>query len=248
MEEVTVRFMETTEVKADILVEGLPGIGQVGKLVAEYMIEVLGAEKIAEIHSAYFPPQVIIDSEGITHLVNNELYLSEEDGRRIVFLVGDHQSTTGEGHYVLCQSYLDIAEHMGVHRIYTLGGYGVGHLVDNPRVLGAVNMLRLRDEAEAMGVTFHREEGIGGIIGASGLLLALGAMRNIEGICLMGETSGYLVDPKSASKVLSVLSKLLGISIDATALQDRAAEMEQVIEELREVERGKMQDELTYIG
>ncbi|MDI6718390.1 MAG: proteasome assembly chaperone family protein [Methanomicrobiales archaeon] len=248
MERVTVQFLDTTDVKADTLIEGLPGIGQVGKLVAEYMIEELSAEKIAEIHSIYLPPQVIIDPQGITHLANNELYFWEGEGRRIVFLVGDHQSTTSEGHYILCQSYLDVAEHMGVRRLYTLGGYGVGHLVDTPMVLGAVNMPHLRAEAEAAGVTFRRDGTVGGIVGASGLLLGLGALRNMEGICLMGETSGYLVDPKSASRVLSVLCRLIGVAVDATTLQDRAAEMEQAIDQIREGEKAKAKDELNYIG
>ncbi len=248
MERVTIQFLDTTDVKADILIEGLPGIGQVGKLVAEYMIEELSAQKIAEIYSIYLPPQVIIDPEGITHVANNELFLWEGEGKKIVFLVGNHQSTTSEGHYILCQSYLDVAEHMGIRRLYTLGGYGVGHLVDTPMVLGAVNMPRLRAEAEAAGVTFRRDGTVGGIVGASGLLLGLGMLRNVEGICLMGETSGYLVDPKSASRVLSVLCKLIGVSVDATALQDRAAEMEQAIDQIREVEKAKAKDELNYIG
>lgn len=134
MEDVRVNFLREEDIDAPILIEGLPGIGHVGRLVADHMISELAAEKIAEIYSIYFPPQVIVDGHGVTHLVNNEIYRCEKDGKAALFLVGDFQSNSAEGHYILTEHYLDIAESLGVRRIYTLGGYGVGHLVEHPRV------------------------------------------------------------------------------------------------------------------
>lgn len=251
IDDITVTFSDTfdrTTLSDPVLIEGLPGIGQVGKLVAEYMIHVLSAEKIGEIHSLYFPPQVILDEQGLARLARNELYYCRsEGGRDLLFLVGDHQSTSGEGHYLLADCYCGIAEDLKVNRIYTLGGFGVGHLVESPRVLGAVNRAELRGEAEAVGVTFNRDEPGGGIIGAAGLILGLAAPRGIDAICLMGETSGYLVDPMAAANVLSVLSNLTGVPVDPTNLNDRAAEMEKAIESMVEGDKGK-EEELSYIG
>jgi len=250
IEDITVRFFENfndRRPKDPILIEGLPGIGQVGKLVAEYMIHQLGAEKIGEIHSLYFPPQVILDEHGIARLARNELFLYHSGEKDIVFLVGDHQSTSNEGHYILADQYCEIAEELHVRRIYTLGGFGVGHLVNEPRVLGAINREELREEIESAGVVITRDEPGGGIVGAAGLMLGLSAQRGIDAVCLMGETSGYIVDPMAAASVLSVLSKLAGVPVDPTRLNDRAAEMEKVIESM--VEDGKSRDEeLTYIG
>jgi uncharacterized protein len=250
IEDITVRYLDSFKDKKPvdpILIEGLPGIGQVGKLVAEYMIHMLGAEKIGEIHSLYFPPQVILDETGLARLARNELFLYHSEGKDVIFLVGDHQSTSNEGHYLLADCYCEIAEELKVKRIYTLGGFGVGHLVNGPRVLGAVNRIELRDEAAAAGVTFEREEPGGGIIGAAGLILGLSAQRGIDAICLMGETSGYLVDPMSAANVLAILSKLIDVPVDSTKLNDRAAEMEKAIESMVEGEKGK-DEELNYIG
>jgi uncharacterized protein (TIGR00162 family) len=218
MDAVTIDFFEDRTFRAEVLIEGLPGIGHVGKLVAEHLIHELGARKLAE------------------------------GEHRIAFLVGDYQSTSGEGHYVLAETYLDVAQQMEVRRIYALGGYGVGHLVDVPRVLCAVNRPELRGDVEAAGGEFKEDEPAGGIIGASGLLVGLARRRSIDAVCLMGETSGYLVDPKSATSLLRVLSTLLGIEVDSTQLQDRAAEMEQVIERLAEIHQARQDDELSYIG
>ena len=250
IEEISVRYLDSFKEKNPvdpILIEGLPGIGQVGKLVAEYMIHVLEAEKIGEIHSIYFPPQVILEENGLARLARNELFLYHAEGKDLVFLVGDHQSTSNEGHYILSDCYCGIAEELKVKRIYTLGGFGVGHLVNEPRVLGAVNRAELREEVEAAGVTFNRDEPGGGIIGAAGLILGLSAQRGIDAVCLMGETSGYLVDPMAAANVLAVLSKMIDVPVDPTKLNDRAAEMEKAIESMVEGEKGK-DEELSYIG
>ena len=67
-------------------------------------------------------------------------------------------------------------------------------------------------------MTFDRDEPGGGIVGAAGLLLGMGGMRGIDAVCLMGETSGYLVDPMSAASVLAVLSKLIAVPVDPTDL------------------------------
>jgi uncharacterized protein len=251
IEEISVRYLDNSAGKKPedpILIEGLPGIGQVGKLVAEYMIHMLGAEKIAEIHSIYFPPQVILEENGLVRLARNELYSYRALGKDLVFLVGDHQSTSNEGHYLLADQYCTIAEELKVKRIYTLGGFGVGHLVNDPRVLGAVNRVELIAELEAAGVTFNREEPGGGIIGAAGLMLGIAAQRGIDAVCLMGETSGYLVDPMSAANVLTILSKLIDVPVDPTKLNDRASEMEKFIEKFVEGNRLQKDEELSYIG
>lgn len=250
IEDINIRYLDIFKDKnlnAPVFIEGLPGIGQVGKLVAEYMIHALGAEKIGEINSLYFPPQVILEENGVARLARNELYLYQSATRDLVFLVGDHQSTSGEGHYILADFYCDIAAELKAQRIYTLGGFGVGHLVEEPRVLGAVNRAELREELEAAGVTFQRAEPGGGIVGAAGLMLALSAPRGIDAVCLMGETSGYIVDPMAASSVLAILSKLIDVPVDLTKLNDRAAEMEKAIENLVEGEQAK-DEELSYIG
>lgn len=234
--------------RGTIMIEGLPGIGHVGKLVAEHLIKELTAVKIGEIYSIYFPPQVIIGENGVVRLCNNEIFRYSGEHGDYLFLIGDFQSTSNEGHYLLSQKYVDIAQDLGVERIYTIGGYGVGNFVETPRVISAVNMLSLKEPVEEAGGIFGQGEPGGGIIGAAGLMLGIAALRGIEGVCLMGETSGYLVDPKSATLVLSVLTKLLGISISDAALTDRAGEMEVALQKLMEQEKKSGEDELSYIG
>jgi Uncharacterized protein (ATP-grasp superfamily) len=66
----------------------------------------------------------------------------------------------------------------------------------------------------------------------------MGKLRGLDGICLMGTTSGYLVDPKSAQQVLKMLCRLLDIEVDMGELEKRAEEMEKVIEKIKASEGG----------
>lgn len=256
MKETLVRRVKETTLKDPILVEGLPGVGHVGKLVADHLVEELKAEKIIEIYSPHFPPQVMVQEDGTIKQVRNEIYAFHgQNGQPdLLLVVGDYQSATNEGHYELTGIFLDIAQEFGVKRIYALGGYGTGQFVDKPTVLGAANNVALVEEMKQYDVVFQENEPGGGIIGVSGLLLGLGGLRSIDSVCLMGVTSGYLVDPKSAQEVLRILCKALNIEVDTQALQERAKEMEKIVGKLQEMEKAQMpyecggDEDLRYIG
>ena len=125
----------------------------------------------------------------------------------MLFLAGDCQSVGPEGHYVLGEAYVKVFSLLGVKRIYTLGGYGVGRLVENPRVLSGLSHASLREAVVEAGAVSNGIEPVGGIIGAAGLLITCGRRAGMEGVALLGETSGYLVDPVSSTAVLDVLEK-----------------------------------------
>jgi|TARA_B100000953_G_scaffold230367_1_gene191774 hypothetical protein len=243
---------EDIKLKDAILLEGLPGVGNVGKLAAMHLIEELKAKKCMEIYSSHFPPQVLIDEDGIVNLVNNELYYYNGKGkeRDLLFLVGEYQGMDSSGQYDLCQKLIDMVKEMGVTTIYTLGGYGLGKLVPDPRVLGAAtsnDIVKLFKKAD---VEFIDGEPGAGIVGASGLLLGLGKLQGIHGGCLMGETSGYMVDPKSASVVLKSLQKLLGVSIDLSELEERAKQVDSITNQLKDIETSDKEErsDVNYIG
>lgn len=251
MQEIEIRELKKVKLKKPVMIEGLPGVGNVGKLVAEHIIHELNAEKIIEIYSWHFPPQVLVNNDGTVRLSKNEFYAWKSEKLDLLLLSGDQQSVTNEGHYLIAEALLDIAQQYEVSRIYTLGGYGIGQLVERQKVLGAANETELVEEMKRYGVEFREEEPGGSIVGASGLLLGLGKLRGIQAVCLLGLTSGYLVDPKSAQAVLEILCRALDLEIDMQALKDRAEEMEKVVERLKEMEQAQIprrrEEELGYI-
>ncbi len=252
MEDIVVVFKDKPKLKEPILVEGLPGVGNVGKLAAEHLVDQLKAVKFADIFSKYFPPQVLVGDSGTIRLVSNEMYYVQrpDAANDIMILIGDYQGLTPDGQYELSDRTLKIAKEFGVKRVFTLGGYGLGKMIEKPRVLGAATDQELVEEMKKYGVTFSKGEPGSGIVGASGLLLGLGVLYGVRSVCLMGETSGYFVDPKGAQAVLEVLAKILDVKIDFTELESKAEQIDMITSKLREVEPQPepKREDLGYIG
>ncbi|MFQ5975891.1 MAG: proteasome assembly chaperone family protein, partial [Candidatus Hydrothermarchaeales archaeon] len=216
MEEFKVFVDEEPVLKNPVLVEGLPGIGNVGKIAVMHLIKEVNAKKFITIFSPLFPPQVIVKDSGLIESMRNDFFYKKAEKssqRDIIFVTGNTQSATPNGQYALTQKILKTALDYHVGYIYTLGGLGVGRLVENPKVFGAITDKSLIPELEGMGVVLKRV-GVGQIIGVSGLLLGLAKQHGVDGACLMGETSGYYLDPNSAKAVLEILTKLLDLDVD----------------------------------
>ncbi|WP_135533330.1 MULTISPECIES: proteasome assembly chaperone family protein [Halostella] len=268
MDELDIETVDEVELSDPVLVEGLPGVGHVGKLAAEHLLEELDSTLVRQVYSEHFPPQVDIDEAGIAELTCAEFHAIEvgnasetqaDDGdgdiggRDLLVLTGDHQAQDNIGHYRLSSAFLDIADEFGVSELFALGGVPTGELIEEYDVLGAAANEDLKDDLEGVGVEFREDEPAGGIVGVSGLLLGLGRRREFDAACLMGETSGYLVDPKSARAVLETLEELLGFELDYETLEERADEMEEVISKIQEMEQQQSMDvptdeDLRYIG
>jgi uncharacterized protein (TIGR00162 family) len=252
MDRVDIEVVAERDLRDPLLVEGLPGVGHVGKLAAEHLVEEFDGELVRRVHTREFPPQVTVADDGTTELTHAAFHAVDVGDRDLLVLTGDHQASTNEGHYVLADAFLEVAESVGAERAFALGGVPTGELVEEPAVLGAATDGELVETLEAVDVEFRENEPAGGIVGVSGLLLGLGERRGLSAACLMGETSGYLVDPKSARAVLETLAEYVGFDLDYESLEDRAEEMEEVMSKLQEMEGGGVDvpsdDDLRYIG
>ncbi|MFC4549949.1 MULTISPECIES: proteasome assembly chaperone family protein [Halorussus] len=251
MDELDIETVADPELRDPVLIEGLPGVGHVGKLAAEHLVEEKDGELVRRVYSEHFPPQVTVGDDGTTDLVCAEFHAVELDDRDLLVLTGDQQASDSRGHYRLTDSFLDVAEEFGVESVYALGGVPTGELIDEYGVLGAATDEEFVEELEEVGVEFREDEPAGGIVGTSGLLLGLGERRGVRATCLMGETSGYLVDPKSAQAVLEVLQDALGFEVDFESLEERADEMEDVVGKIQEMENQQAMaadEDLRYIG
>jgi len=229
-----------------IMIVGLPGVGHVGKFVADHLAEVLKPEKIADIYSVHFPPQVIVQEDSTVELVGNRLFLANTEKRDILILVGDSQSTDPAGHYSLCEIYIDFAAQFGVKCIYTLGGYPTGPAVADNYIVGAANNVSLIPALKEKDIRFNPTEPPGGIVGASGLLLSFAKFRNIDAACLMGTTAGYIADPKSAKNLLTKLCDILEMQVDFTAMDEKVKNMEQIVEKIKETVAGEEAENYPY--
>lgn len=252
MDDVTIDSIESPSLETPLLLEGLPGVANVGALAAGHLIDEFDSTLVRRIHSTHFPPQVTIEGR-TAELTGAEVHAVDLAGQDVLVLTGDHQPQSPRGHYQVTEAVLDVAESFEADRVIAMGGVPTGELIESYDVLGATTDEDFADELAEVGVVFRDDEPAGGIIGVSGLLLGLGARRGLPAACLMGETSGYLVDPKSATRLLEVLSSLLSFEVDTASLDERAEEMEDVLNKIQEFEAEAQVDvgtdeDLRYIG
>mgnify|MGYP003879232505 CR=1 FL=1 len=221
-----VKLLERPEMEKPILIEGLPGIGFVANIAAMHMIRELGGRRFALIKSSSFQDFAMTDKDGRLRSPINELYACAD---RFIILYGNTQANDNVGQYELCGKILKLVRGMGCELVITMGGYKRERLPRKPRVLCAATDEELLEEARRLcdGII------LGNIYGAAGLLLGLGKLMGMRGVCFLAETLGLYPDPRAASEVLKVVSAFLGIEIDLTKLEQAAIVAEDMWRSLR---------------
>jgi len=260
-------YKKVPKLNNPIFIEGLPGVGNVGRIAAGYLAEQLKAVEFAELFSSHFLPFVLLHQSAAVHVLKNEFYYwkaEKKNQRDLIILIGDSQSVDSTGHYEIVETVLDFLEKFGVKEIITIAGLNVGKLERKPKIVGAVSDPELVEKYKGYGIDFNAGSKVGTIVGAAGLFLGLGRYRGMKGICLLGETSGFPIipDPRSAEVVLRALTKILNVKIDMSKLQDKVKEMENFMRKIEKVQRKAItqlltqqikkppakEEELRYIG
>lgn len=241
MKETTiVEGKKSVKLNDPVLVVGLPGIGNVGKLVAEHLKKEFKPERIATLYSPHFPHQVMMLKSGGIRLVGNRFYLIRAKGAEhdIILLTGEVQAVTPEGQYEVNSRIVDyFVDTMHGKFIYTLGGYSISTgNTTKPKVYANVTRKEMVKGLKDSGIVFGKSKGM--IWGSAGLILAFAKMRGIDGVCLMGETGFLDIDAAAAKSVLEVLAKQLGLEIDTKNLDHIIAKTAKALKEIENAATG----------
>ncbi|HLD06923.1 MAG TPA: PAC2 family protein [Candidatus Nanoarchaeia archaeon] len=258
------RHGKAVKLNRPVLIEGLPGIGNVGKIVVDFIIEELKAEKVCEFFSYTFPHAVFVNEENMVELPSIEMYCKRFNDKRndLLLLAGDVQPVDEQSSYEFSEKVLDIAQEHQCSRIVTLGGIGLPAIPKVPRIYCTGNSKKLIGEFKRAGVNTSLYGVVGPIVGVSGLLLGLGKRRKLPAVGLLAETYHHptYLGVKGAKELLKILDKSLHLRINIKELEreimrieeemiKKSKEFEQVTKQaaLRRL-KGKISDEMEYIG
>ncbi|MCW4034339.1 MAG: PAC2 family protein [Candidatus Bathyarchaeota archaeon] len=249
--------LPNVELKDPILVEGFPGLGMVGNIAAQYLVKELKAQKLATLYSPHFPYHVIVDKKGGARLLRAEFYLwkNESGTNDFIFLVGDSQAQTIEGQFEVANAILDFAAQKNVKTIITIGGYR-NEVESTPNVVAVSADSNLFEQALKAGA-IASEAGTP-IVGTAGLLLGLAKFRKITALCLLGETRGYLPDPKTSKSVIEVMQGFLDVKVDLKGLDEEIEHSKEILGRMRDIENRRVkyveklrrveEERITYIS
>ena|SRR5918994_3164822 len=154
--------------------------------------------------------------------------LSSKD---LILLTGDSQPVVPGSEYVLSEQILDLITKFNISNIYSLASYVTGTFVNDPKIYGTATNPEMVKSFRSFNISTLDN---GNITGMNGLILGLGKLRGIEGICLLGETSGYVIDAKASKNLLEIVNNVLGIHINMDEMNKRSKDTEILIKNLEQ--------------
>jgi uncharacterized protein (TIGR00162 family) len=235
MKETIINEITKIEVKNPILIEGLPGLGMVGRIAVNFLAKQLNAKKVAELYSPHFPYYVLVNKKGNVRLLHGifSVWKNKNGKEDLIFLTGDSQAQTIEGQYDVADCILRFAKEKSTKTIITIGGYRK-EAENTPKVVAvSTNSTLLETALRAEAIASFAGNPI---VGTAGLLLGMARFEEIDALCLLGETRGYLPDPKAAKSILIVLQRILGIKVDLAELDKEIEKFEKIAERMKEIE------------
>lgn len=235
MKDTYIKELKQVEPNNPILIEGLPGLGLVGKIAIRYLIKKLNAKKFAHLYSPHFPYFVLVNKKGSVRLLRGAFYFwkNKHGPNDLILFTGDSQSQTIEGQYEIAECMLDFSQKYGVKTIVTIGGYRM-ETKDKPNVFAAATDQELLSKALDAGAALSSSGSP--IVGTAGLILGLARFKKINALCLLGETRGYLPDPLAARSVLEVLKIAFNFDADLTDMNEEITKAETMVTRLQEIE------------
>ena len=239
MKETFIKESKAVELNNPILIEGLPGLGLVGKIAIRYLIKQLKAERFASLYSPHFPYFVLVSKKGSVRLLCGSFYSwkSKNGKSDFILFTGDSQAQTIEGQYEISDRLLDFATTHKVKLIITIGGYRMEAKEKPKVVVAATNEELLNRTKEAASMVSPPGSPI---VGTAGLILGMARFKKVDAMCLLGETRGYLPDPNAAKSVLEVLRSILKIDLDLSGLDEEIVKAEKMVSRLQKIEEKRV--------
>jgi hypothetical protein len=213
-----------------VLIEGLPGIGNVGKVAIDFIIDQTDAKKVYEFFSFSFPNSVFVNEDNLVDLPTIELYHVRQGKRDFLLLAGDTQPTEEVASYSFSDRVLSLAKDNGVGEVITLGGIGLSKPPKNAKVYCTGNSKKIVSKYCRDTKVNHKLFGVvGPIIGVSGVMLGLAKRYDMDAISLLAETYSHpmFIGVKGARKILEVLDKKLAFGLDLTIIDQEIKEIEE---------------------
>lgn len=226
-----IKQLSNARLKNPIMIEGLPGIGNVGKLAMDFIIDTLDAKKMYEINSVHFPSCVFINEENIVELPKVEIYHKKLKNRDLFLVSGDAQPMNEKACYELCDNLLNLFEKQKGKEIITLGGIGLQNNPKIPRIYCTGTNKKIIEKYSGEGIINNIYGNVGPIIGVSGLLLGVAKQKNMEGVSILVETFGHPshLGIRGAREIIKVLNKKLDLKINLNKIDKEIESIEREI-------------------
>lgn len=235
--EITQETKTLPKLNNPIFIEGLPGMGNVGKITVDFFIEELKAQKLYSFFSHKFPLSVFVNEQNLIEMPKLEVYYKKfnSNGQKhdLLLLTGDIQPIDEESCYAFCEQILTIVQQFQCREVITTGGIGLQSIPEKSRVFCTANNPQILKEYQKKNMLVEKEifGVVGPIVGVSGILLGLAKRKNIKAVSLLAETFGHpmYLGIKGAKEIIRVLETKFNYGLDLKKMSREIMEVEREI-------------------
>ncbi|USN45239.1 MAG: proteasome assembly chaperone family protein [Candidatus Woesearchaeota archaeon] len=214
------------------LIEGFPGLGLIGTIVTEFLIEHTNAKLIGEFTLEDFAPTVAVHKGKLIKPLG--IYYTEKYNLIILHAIIDVQGKE----WMLADKLNELVKDLKVSRIVSIEG-----------VVGKEE----QDRVFYLGDDVLKEHGAQPIsesiiMGVTAALLVKNSGMN----CIFAETHSQLPDSKAAANIITLLDKYLGLQVDPTPLEEQAKffekKLKEIVSQTSKTTHAKDQRMMNYVG
>jgi proteasome assembly chaperone (PAC2) family protein len=252
-----ITWLSKPKLDRPIMIEGLPGIGNVGKMVMDLVIQSTKAKKLADFFSYDLPPSVYIMENHLISLPRIEIYHARRGARDFLFMTGDAQPVAERASYALSSTVIDLLRQWKSPLLVTTGGIGLDHAPEKPKVFCSGTDRKTVDAfTKGMAVEKSIYGKVGPIMGVTGLLLGAAKRKDMPAVTLLAETFGHplYLGLRGAKEILMLLDKKYALKIDFRQLDKELEFMDDQIKgdesRFQKAYKGMKSEQITtnYIG
>jgi uncharacterized protein len=215
--------VEKLECKNPTIICGFPGMGLVGNIVAQFLMDQLKMSQCVYLESRLFPPVAII----YNGVAKSPVRVYENPELELVIVFSDIpidplvSSEVG-------RSIIQWAKGVNTREVIAIAGLATTGEERRVFIAAATpeDLGRARDKA----LVFE----VGTISGVPGVALNESQNCNIPAMCILGETRGTNPDPRAAAEVVKVMASIWGWDIKVDQLLEEADQIEQMLHKLSE--------------
>ena len=246
-----IKQLAKVDLNNTILIGGLPGIGNVGKIAIDFMIDVLKAKKMFEFSSYKLPHCVFVNEKNIIELPTIEVFYKKVKNTSLLLLSGDIQPLDEPSCYEFCNKVLDLFQQYKGKEIISLGGIALDKNPKFPKVYCTGTNQKIIKKYQAGSFNKDIYQMIGPIVGVSGVLTGLAGKRKIDAVALLAETYGHpaYFGVKSAKEILKLLNKKLNLKLNIGKLDEEINDIEKEFKQAKKIQNPiGIKEKINYIG
>ncbi len=205
--------------KHHYLLEAVPGVGNVGKLVLDTLVNTHPSRTVLRILHPDLPPHATLDDDGLLEPPCMTISAVDLPSREtILVLTANFQPLSPAGQYEVATAVLDLCSEGETGLLLILAGLAAE--VEQEAVHLVCASADDKEAMEARGLEVGGEHPSAGIIGLTGLLASLAPISGVPSACVVAETAGTSVDIIGADRLAKWIEDSfelqLGLELDST--------------------------------